>query len=178
MQGRQGPDRRPMSRANRLLILVSVLLIFFFGFLSIYSSMNSPQPSPTPTPTPPAIPTPAVDGLKTIDDAISSITPTPTMAPIVLASPPPTAEPDYLMTPAPTDVPTLKKNAAGDDVRRMQERLIELGYMRAGANDGQFGTGTENAVRAFQNANGLKADGAAGPKTLTLLFSGNAKPKP
>ena len=180
MQGRQTPDRRPMSRSNRLIILVSVLFIFFFGFLSIYSNLGSPSPRPSPTPEgeAPSLPTPEGDGLMTIDDAISAITPEPTQPPIVLATAPPTAEPNFYQTPAPTDIPTLKKNASGDDVRKLQERLIELKYLRQGANDGQFGKGTENAVRAFQNANGLNADGAAGPKTLTLLFSDQAKPKP
>jgi len=50
--------------------------------------------------------------------------------------------------------------------------------LKEGANDAQYGKGTQNAVKAFQAANGLGADGAAGPKTLTLLFSGDAKRKP
>lgn len=180
MQGPQGPDRRPMSRGNRLLILASVLIVFALGFLSIYTNLdnNPPAPLTTQAPEAPSLPTPEGQGLLTIDDAINSITPTPTMAPIILATAPPTAEPNFYQTPAPTDIPTLKKNATGDDVRKLQERLIQLQYLRQGSNDGQYGKGTENAVRAFQNANGLNADGAAGPKTLTVLFSNDAKPKP
>lgn len=178
MQGRQGPDRRPMSRANQLMILVSLVLIFGFGALSIYSSMQNQPAQPTATPAMPPMPTDQQAGFDTIDEALSRITPTPTQAPVVLASPPPTAEPDFFQTPAPTDLPTLKKNSTGSEVRALQERLIELGYMREGSNDGQFGRGTENAVKAFQNANGLRADGAAGPKTLQVLYSNDAKPKP
>ena len=178
MQGSQKPDRRPMSRANRMMILVSLLLIFGFGALSIITSMNNPSPQATPAPEAPPAPTQPQANFETIDEALSKITPTPTGSPVVLATPPPTAEPNYFMTPAPTELPTLKKNSTGAEVRALQERLIQLQYMRAGSNDGQYGKGTENAVRAFQNANGLRADGAAGPKTLQLLYSDNAKPKP
>lgn len=178
MQQRQGQDRRPMSRGNRLMILVSLVLIFGFGALSIHSAMQSPPPEVTAVPEAPPAPTSPQDSYETVDEALSKMTPTPTLAPIVLATPPPTAEPNFFQTPAPTELPTLKKNSTGAEVRALQERLIQLGYMRAGSNDGQYGKGTENAVKAFQNANGLRGDGAAGPKTLQVLYSDDAKPKP
>ena len=37
--------------------------------------------------------------------------------------------------------------------------------------DGNFGTGTEQALRQFQQANGLIVDGVAGEKTWTKLFA-------
>ena len=55
----------------------------------------------------------------------------------------------------------------------MQEALIALGYLDGKA-DGDFGSGTQNAVIQFQAVNGLSADGIAGSKTLTLLYSGDA----
>ena len=36
--------------------------------------------------------------------------------------------------------------------------------------DGDFGSGTETAVKNFQNVNGLDADGVVGSKTWTLLI--------
>jgi hypothetical protein len=76
-----------------------------------------------------------------------------------------------------TPVTVLGRGVSSDDVTALQEKLIELGYLKEGQADGVFGRGTEKAVEAFQEKNGLKADGVAGEKTLTLLFSGNAKKK-
>ena len=64
---------------------------------------------------------------------------------------------------------TLKNGDTGDAVKQMQVALNALGYSTNGA-DGKFGSGTENAVRLFQKANGLKQDGKAGTQTLTLLY--------
>jgi peptidoglycan hydrolase-like protein with peptidoglycan-binding domain len=36
--------------------------------------------------------------------------------------------------------------------------------------DGAFGPGTERALKAWQTANGLTADGIAGPATLGVLL--------
>jgi len=63
----------------------------------------------------------------------------------------------------------LKPGSRGEEVRKMQEALISLGYLR-GYPDGIFGTNTENAVRKFQRKNHLKVDGIAGERTLTLLY--------
>lgn len=73
--------------------------------------------------------------------------------------------------------PTVRKGSTGDDVKYVQERLIELGYDIApyGA-DGKFGNKTLAAVKAFQKANGLTADGVVGPLTYEKLEL--AKPEP
>jgi peptidoglycan hydrolase-like protein with peptidoglycan-binding domain len=39
------------------------------------------------------------------------------------------------------------------------------------AADGDFGPGTELAVKKWQEANGLTADGIVGPKTLAKLMA-------
>lgn len=56
-----------------------------------------------------------------------------------------------------------------DDVRRLQQLLSTRGL--AVDADGFFGTGTEEAVRAFQRQNGLDDDGVVGPGTWALLES-------
>ena len=177
-QPQRPPDRRPMSSANKLLIAISVAAIFVFGGLSILLGQgNRPAPPPVTAPTD----TPQPGGFLTVDEAQQQITPTPTAAPVIIVTePPPTATPvpNFEMTPQPTDIPTLKKGSTGDSVKSMQRRLQELGYMRPESDDGQFGQGTENAVKAFQNANGLRADGAAGALTLTKLCSDDAVRKP
>ena len=57
-----------------------------------------------------------------------------------------------------------------ENVRRLQEELIAAGYDcgECGA-DGVFGSDTEKAVIAFQNARGLEVDGIAGRQTITAL---------
>ena len=45
-----------------------------------------------------------------------------------------------------------------EDKKRLQERLTELGYSTGGV-DGQIGPNTRRAIRAWQRANGVPADG-------------------
>lgn len=64
----------------------------------------------------------------------------------------------------------LRHGCAGADVRQMQEMLIELDYDlgKYGA-DGDFGDCTELALKAFQAAAGIGADGECGPITVKAL---------
>lgn len=56
----------------------------------------------------------------------------------------------------------LKRGMKGAPVKRLQEKLgIDA--------DGDYGSGTEKAVRAFQEEHGLSADGIAGPDTFTAM---------
>lgn len=56
----------------------------------------------------------------------------------------------------------------GDDVRQLQERLLEMGY-DVGRADGVYGARTARAVAQFQREVGLAPDGAVGPQTLNAL---------
>ncbi|MGN0795277.1 MAG: peptidoglycan-binding protein [Aristaeellaceae bacterium] len=81
-------------------------------------------------------------------------------------------------TPTPTVTSgVLKVGATGSEVRKMQTRLRELGYYK-GSVDGDFGEGTETAVKNFQSQNGLTVDGVAGTKTLDKLYSSSARKAP
>ena len=64
----------------------------------------------------------------------------------------------------------LKKGCKGEDVKALQILLIGRGYScgTAGA-DGDFGNGTDKAVKAYQKAKGLTADGIAGKNTMGSL---------
>jgi hypothetical protein len=64
---------------------------------------------------------------------------------------------------------TFKLGSKGDEVRRIQEKLKALGIYK-GPIDGDFGGGTETAVRKFQDTNHLTVDGAVGPLTWDALF--------
>lgn len=81
----------------------------------------------------------------------------------------------YVPTPAPSETPaSLSKGDAGDTVRAMQERLKILGYYNGNV-DGDFGGGTQEAVRLFQSQNSLNVDGVAAEQTLSLLYSDDAR---
>ena len=69
---------------------------------------------------------------------------------------------------------TLRSGDSGTEVKQLQENLIQMGYM-SGTPDGKYGTKTVEAVKAFQKANKLNADGTAGPQTLKAVYSGTAK---
>ena len=64
---------------------------------------------------------------------------------------------------------TMKKDDKLDIVKTIQEALVKKGYLKGKA-DGVCGTNTLEAVKAFQKANNLTADGQAGTKTLQLLL--------
>ena len=63
---------------------------------------------------------------------------------------------------------TLRPGDSGAEVQALQQALSQLGY-DPGAIDGDYGPSTQAAVVAFQTAEGLSADGIAGPETLTAL---------
>lgn len=67
-------------------------------------------------------------------------------------------------------LPTLRKGSKGQYVTMLQTKLLNKGYAlpRYGA-DGDYGTETLNAVKSFQKANRLTADGVVGEKTWKAL---------
>jgi len=62
-------------------------------------------------------------------------------------------------------------------VKELQDKLRAAGH-DPGASDGWYGKKTADAVRAYQEANGLKVDGDAGPQTLSKLGMGGANNTP
>ena len=61
-----------------------------------------------------------------------------------------------------------KKGSGGAVVTQIQTKLKSWGYY-TGTVDGIYGSGTERAVRAFQQKNGLTVDGKAGDQTLAAM---------
>ena len=59
--------------------------------------------------------------------------------------------------------------AKGDEVKKVQQRLIDLGYL-TGKADGNYGAKTVAAVKAFQKAVGLAETGEADDATQKALF--------
>ncbi|WP_324669065.1 peptidoglycan-binding domain-containing protein [Geochorda subterranea] len=64
--------------------------------------------------------------------------------------------------------PTLGPGSRGHEVEALQQRLARLGFYE-GEVDGTYGELTEDAVRSFQRAFRLHADGIAGPELFRLL---------
>jgi peptidoglycan hydrolase-like protein with peptidoglycan-binding domain len=72
------------------------------------------------------------------------------------------AGPDTFMSMGLYELILLKQGTRGDTVKKQQTKL-------GGTAVCQFGACTEKAVKEYQKANGLKADGMAGPATLAQM---------
>lgn len=70
--------------------------------------------------------------------------------------------------PAAATMPLLKKGSQGEAVKKIQKIINAKGYKLT--EDGDFGSKTEAAVKAFQKANGLEVDGEVGPMTWGVLL--------
>ena len=97
-------------------------------------------------------------------DIQTAVIPQPTVAPTPVAPTP---------SPEPTPVVIQEGLKDNDEVLRMQKRLIELGYL-TGKADGDFGPKTGAALKAFQQAAGLQADGIATEAVLEALYADDA----
>lgn len=83
---------------------------------------------------------------------------------------------DAIMTPD-AKYYAVAKGVSGEDIKRIQTRLYELGYLAtADLVTGMFGDTTEAAVIKLQEVNGINADGKVGHQTLNLLYSDEIKP--
>ena len=81
---------------------------------------------------------------------------------------------DARIASAAANSPPMRSGESGFAVRLLQMALADLGArlprsFRNGDFDGIYGLETQSAVRDFQLANGLSADGVAGRQTFTAL---------
>lgn len=146
----QGNVKRRKRRSPYLFMLLAAVLIILLIIFAL-RAMNSweeyeREAAITPVPTP----------------TVRNVAVTPNAA-LVTHTPSPTATPSYLAN-----------GSEGEMVYQLQSRLQELGYYN-GVVDGQYGNGTKNAVKIFQQQHGLENDGVAGQKTLAVLYSDQAQ---
>ena len=71
------------------------------------------------------------------------------------------------LSPALADI-VLEVGSSGANVTKVQNRLIQYGYM-TGSADGKYGEKTRDAVLLFQKRNGLTVDGRVGKETAAAL---------
>lgn len=156
---KKSADRTPMIIAFGLIVILIIIIAMIVR--SMFSAgtpgvANSPVPQQEATTAPNFI----VFGASTGTPEAAQIS-TPTPAIEITPSPTPQQAATYT---------TLRKGDQGPEVVALQMALAELGYL-TGAQDGNFGTGTQNAVKAFQKAKGLDDDGIAGKLTLEALYA-------
>lgn len=166
---RGAPQTNPQALmvAAGLVIVFLVLLVLLFRFIfgggnddqnigsPIDQQQNVTQPTPSPTFKIFGVDVSTPEPVVTVDPLANLMIEAPTPTPA------PTIEPQY---------ETLRKGSKGDEVKRLQEALIALGYLDDGGADGDYGNGTVAAVKEFQKDNGLTADGHAGQQTLSTLY--------
>jgi murein L,D-transpeptidase YcbB/YkuD len=71
---------------------------------------------------------------------------------------------------SPNQAPLLSVGSQGQEVRDLQAFLSQRGYYDSTV-DGIYGPRTQSAVRQFQQAQNLQADGIVGPQTWGAMMS-------
>lgn len=157
---KKSADTTPMIIAFGLIVILIIIIAMIIR--SMFGAGTPDNALPKDTPVPQVQNTPSFQ--------VFGATATPTAA-VLAATPTPALEITPTPTPAgPAEFTTLRKGDEGPDVETLQLALTELGYLN-GAADGNFGTGTQTAVKNFQKDEGLDADGIAGKLTLEALYS-------
>ena len=147
----------------------ALLIYMTAAFGLAVQNTAAPAAIPEPEITPPPAVVEQVNGQSAPTmQIINGITPTPSITP----EPVPTITPNSAYH-------NLAMGARGSDVKKLQQRLVELGYLPEDAVDGAYGRQTYHAVRRFQYYNGLSQDGIAGKRTQTYLYENpDAAPYP
>ena len=159
---KRSADRTPMIIAFGLIVILVIIIAMIIR--SMFSA-GTPGLAGTPVPQVQSQNTPETNFI------VFGSTPTPAYAQAT-ATATPTPALEITPTPAPQEASykTLRKGDQGPEVVTLQQALRELGYLTSAA-DGNFGSGTMNAVKNFQTDNGLDADGIAGRMTQEKLFT-------
>ena len=161
---KKSADRTPMIIAFGLIVILVIIIAMIVRSMFTAGTPGNTVQGNNVQGTPQVQNTPEgnfiVFGAATETPVPQIVTPTPAIE--VTATPAPVAQT--------TTYKTLRKGDEGPEVQMLQLALTELGYLNSAA-DGNFGTGTQTAVKKFQTDNGLDSDGIAGKKTLEALYA-------
>src|SRR5919199_2414818 len=121
---------------------------------------------------------PILPAVTPLPNGTKALLPAATLLPMGAQALPPATMPT-VAAPSPTSVvhPTLRRGATGTYVEELQRDLNQWittahpAGLKVLVTDGSLGPLTEAAVRAFQQAHGLTADGIVGPQTWRVLAS-------
>jgi peptidoglycan hydrolase-like protein with peptidoglycan-binding domain len=141
------------ERSIRTPVRLAVTLVIASGLTFTGACGAAPATTPPAGTTAPSTTGPSTTGPSTTGPSTSV---PPTSAPSTSTSPAPPA-------PEAADA-VLRIESTGPAVQELQQRLSDLGFW-LGEIDGHYGQLTRQAVMAFQKAEGLDRDGAAGPDT-------------
>jgi biopolymer transport protein ExbD len=141
-------DRPPpgtLERRRRIAVFGAVALVVLIVIIVVVATSGGGGGSPAPATTAPVT--------------------QPTTTPGTTTAPTTTTPSIHVTVPAGGN---LSVGDNGSQVTELQKALTELKYYN-GKVDGDFGTGTEAAVVAFQNDHNLKPDGIVGSKTADAI---------
>lgn len=133
-------ERRAVIHVNRAVVLIGVLAVCLLLGILAAAGVFSGSSNNEPAVLPPT----------TAPHTTTAATTTATKPAVVVPTTP------------------LQPGDTGAEVVRLQKALTAAGNS-PGKADGDYGDATTNAVKAFQSAHGLSADGVAGSKTLAAL---------
>jgi hypothetical protein len=163
--------RAAVHRRRAVAALVLVLLIGLAAAAAVLLLRDGAEPSVTPVPEPQIVSTPTS----------TETEPVPTTPSTPPAPTPPAASSENLPTFTLPEGTKLQRGESDGEsnltvstdpelIAELQRALTRAGY-DPGSPDGSFGENTEEAVVAFQQANGLSPDGIVGPDTADALNS-------
>ena len=160
--------------AARAACVAAVLVVIMTGCRPSDTSIGGTVAPTTMAPTTATAPPTTATAPPTTTTAPPTTTTAPTTtAPPTTAPPttaPPTTAPPTTAPPttAPPPATVLEPGEENASVRELQERLRDLRFW-VGPIDGGYGPLTEQAVYAFQKANGIEVDGRVGSQTRAAL---------
>lgn len=159
-------DEYREHNAFKTVIIIAVIIIvlgaiFVIGKYALTGSDNKSQEATKPVP------------------SLTTPSPAPEATDDVFSSDETSSDNTGENTPAPENTPSqvfagLKYHDDNEEVKAMQDRLVELGYLHVSETTTYYGNGTRIAVSAFQRQHSLTMTGDADEETLEILYSDDA----